>query len=110
MADRVQEVAAEALAYLVETDEQEAQLHTNVERLGYKVKQTLGAYMLHEEGTNPVKEAKARNSDAFQVVVAEELDAIQAHKKIKNKRSTQTMRFEWARSMNANRRQGGGNI
>jgi len=106
----VQEIASEALLYLSETDELEAQLHTNVERLGYKVKQTLGAYMLHEEGTNPVKEAKARNSDGFKEIVAEELEAIQAHKEVKNKRSTQTMRFEWARSMNANRRQGGGNI
>ena len=108
--NKVQEIASEALLYLAETDELEATLFSEVQRIEYKIKSTLGAHLLLSDGTVAEKESKARNSDEFKAVCAEHVKAVLDHKEVKNKRSTQTMRFEWARSMNANRRQGGGNL
>jgi hypothetical protein len=104
---QVHEIASEALQYLASTDELEATLHSEVERIEYKVKATLGAFILLAEGTVAEREAKARNSAEFKDCCDEHVKALRAHKEVKNKRSTQTARFEWARSLNANRRQGG---
>lgn len=105
--NKVQEIASEALLYLASTDELDATLFSEVQRLDHKIKETLGAHRLLADGTMAQKEDQARNTPEFKAVCAEHVKAILEHKEIKNKRATQTMRFEWARSMNANRRQGG---
>jgi len=107
----IQEIARDALLYLAETDEDCAKAKAHMKGLEYKIKHTLAAqYLSAEAKTVGDKKAISECSPAYIDITGRYEDAVLDYEILSAKRSTQTARFEWARSMNANRRQGGGNL
>lgn len=92
---------------LAESDEPAAASAAEAEYLERHLKIVFASELLKcSEGTVAEREAKARNSEAYKAA-HEQLKEVKAESLLyKNQRSTDTMRFEYWRSVNANRRQG----
>ena len=102
-----QERMEKALKYLAESDQESAELKTDVERAAFKLKQVKATIFIHSEGNIEQRKAIAETS---QETKDAELEYLQAHTesgKVENKRKTQLLITEIWRSLNANRRQGG---
>ena len=108
---KVQEVASEALVYLASTDEDCARAKARMKGLEYAIKRVLASETLKADGkTATERKAQGEASERYCEVTKDYESAILDYELLATKRSTQLARFEWARSMNANRRQGGGNL
>ena len=104
----VQETAAEALNYLANTDEDCARAKARMKGLEYAIKRVLAAETLTATAkTAGERKAAAEASEAYKTVTTDYENAVLDYELLATKRSTQTARFEWCRSINANRRMGG---
>jgi len=109
--NQIQQVASEALTFLAETDEECARAKAHMKGLEYKIKRVLAAQTIAAEAkTAGERKAVAEASGDYEQVTNAYEDSVLSYELLATKRSTQMARFEWARSMNANRRQGGGNV
>lgn len=107
----IQDIASEALKFLAQTDEECAKAKAHMKGLEYKIKRVLASETLSANGKSAVeRKSMAEASKAYQDVTEAYEDAVLSYELLATKRSTQLARFEWARSMNANHRQGGGNL
>lgn len=108
---QVHEVASEALRFLASTDEDCARAKAHMKGLEYAIKRVLAKEQINSEAkTAGERKAQAEASQAYESITIAYRDSVLAYELLATQRSTQTARFEWARSMNANRRQGGGNL
>ena len=111
MSNHIHAIASEALKYLAETDEDCANAKAHMRGMEYAVKHTASQQTLCAEAkTASERKCVAEDSQAFRDVAAKHVDAIKDYELLAMKRATQLARFEWARSLNANHRQGGGNL
>lgn len=106
----VHNTATEAIQYLAQTDEECARAKSLMEGLAHKIKRVKAIEFLGSSGTVAEREASAYASDAYKEVVEAHENAVAEYEIYRNKRNTANARFEWARSMNANRRMAGGNV
>ena len=95
-----------SMAYLATTDEEAAELLTEVERREYKAKAVRDTIFLHEAGTVAERTAKAGASQEYMDAMAGYFESVAAFHAVKNKRNTETLVIDVWRSLNANRRQG----
>lgn len=102
--------AHKAIHYLAETDEQAALAKANVSYLDEKKKSIKAIHFLEAEGANGVREQKAYASDDYKAYIEEYKDAVYAFETLKNKRLRAQLTIDLFRSLNANRRQAGGNL
>ncbi len=100
----------EALQYLSETDEDCARAKSLMEGLSHKIKRVKAIQFLKASGTVGEREASAYASDEYLEVVEQHENAVADYEILRNTRNTANAKFEWARSMNANRRMAGGNL
>ena len=105
---QVQDIAGEALTYLAQTDEDSAKAKARMKGLEYKIKIVLAQQQLIATGSSATeKKAKAEASQAYIEITETYENAVLDYETLNAKRSTQVARFEWCRSINANRRMGG---
>jgi Na+/phosphate symporter len=97
---------AKALTYISETDQQAAELKTDVERQQFKLKKIKSAIFSCSEGNIEERRSEAEVADSTQEQVKEYLVSLQDYNEIDNKRKTEQLIIEVWRSLNANRRQG----
>lgn len=96
-----------ALTFLAQSDQEAAELLTNVSRMEYKAKAVKEAVFLHSDGkTVREREAKAEASDEYQKGVQDYLEALEASNAVRNKRRTEELVVDVWRTLQANRRQG----
>jgi len=108
---QIHEIASEALTYLAETDEDCAKAKAHMKGLEYKIKRVLAQQTLQATAkTAGERKCVAEASEAYQAITEGYESAVLDYELLATKRATQLARFEWARSMNANKRQGGGNL
>lgn len=100
--DRMQK----ALTYLAETDEECADLRTEMARSELKAKRTRAAVLKLSEGTSVQREALADTSPETEAAWEEHFKAYRAFHAMNNKRATEAVVIDTWRSLNANRRQG----
>lgn len=95
---------------LAETDAPAAEASSQAKMLDRNLKIVRAHEFLKAEGTVAERESKAYSSEAYKAAHNALSEAEANDLLLRNERSTNTMRFEYWRSMNANRRQGGGNL
>lgn len=95
-----------ALEFIATTDEDAAELKTNVERQAYIVKKVKSAIIEHEDGAMELRKAKAETSPETESAMDIYLEAYRNYAAMDNKRKTEYLVVEVWRSLNANRRQG----
>lgn len=111
MSSQIHAIASEALKYLAETDEECARAKAHMRGMEYAVKHTASQQTLCAEAkTAGERKCVAEDSQAYRDIVAKYIESIEDYELLAMKRATQLARFEWARSLNANQRQGGGNL
>lgn len=101
-----QDLMEEALGYLSDTDEQCADLRTEMVRSELKAKRTRATILKLSEGTSVQREAVADTSPETEAAWEAHFKAYREFHAVNNKRSTQAIVIETWRSLNANRRQG----
>jgi len=106
MQKSVIQIGSESLKYVINTDEQEANLYEDNERADAKCKEIFRAQFLLQDGTVAEREALAGTSKAFKDAEEEKFKAMGAHRHIKNMRTSSTIRHEWARSILSARKAG----
>ena len=108
---RVEQVAGEALTYLAETDESCAQAKAHMEGLKYRIKTVLAQQILNsKQSSHALSKSEAEASQEYQKVTEDYKNSVLEYETLHLKRQTQFARWEWARSLNSNRRQAGGNL
>lgn len=95
-----------ALAFLAETDEQEAKLRSAEELAKEKMKAKFAAIAAHADGTVLQRESVAYGHEEYQSARASYLMAMSEHGSLKNQRSTAAITIEVWRSLNAARNKG----
>jgi len=101
----------EVLQRMAETDEPAAKASADAKRLERHLKIVFASeYLRQDGGTVAEKEARVRTSESYKAAHELLCEAEATHLLHQNERSTNTMRFEYWRSQNANRRQAGGNM
>ena len=106
----VHNTATEAIKYLASTDEECARAKSLAEGLSHKIKRVKAIKFLSAKGTVAEREATAYSSVEYEAIIEEHQNAVADYEILRNKRNTANAQFEWARSMNANRRMAGGNL
>ena len=96
----------QALEYLVETDESCALLLADVERTEAKAKAVKDTVFLHSAGTIAERTALAGTAEEYAEALTLYFAAIEAYRKVANKRQTEEIVVGVWRSLSANRRQG----
>jgi hypothetical protein len=94
-----------ALAYLSDTDEQCADLRTEMLRSELKAKRVRSAVLKLSEGTSVQREAMADTAAETEAAWEEHFKAYRNYHAVNNKRGTAAIVVETWRSLNANRRQ-----
>lgn len=95
-----------ALKYLATTDEESAELKTQVARCEYLGKRIRARQFLMAEGSVEAKKATAETSQEALLADEDLSRAILAYEKIRAKRTTEELVIEVWRTASANRRQG----
>jgi|ERR1700752_4368517 len=101
------ERCAKALHYLATTDEDAAELKTQVARMEYLVDLARKKEFLIADGNIEVRKALAESSENVKQAHENYLTALLSFEKIRSKRVTEELITQVWRSVNANRRQGG---
>jgi hypothetical protein len=99
--------ADECLNRLAETDRNDAAYRYNARLAEHKYDKTVDALFLTLEGTVEQRKAKARTDDMAETAYLEYLDSQRLFDQLHNERETLRLRFDYCRSVMANRRQGG---
>lgn len=98
----------EALQFLADTDIPAAKAYALKEGLNFQIKTVEAIEALKSQHkTAGDRMHEARSSPAYINIAQKYEDAVLEHETLKNQRSTCEKRFEYWRSKNANRRQGG---
>ena len=100
------ERCAKALHYLATTDEDAAELKTQVARMEYLVDLARKKEFLIAEGNIETRKALAETSENVKLAQDNYLQALLSFEKIRAKRVTEALICEVWRSVSANRRQG----
>jgi hypothetical protein len=100
------ERCAKALHYLASTDEDAAELKTQVARMEYLVDLARKKEFLIAEGNIEVRKALSESSENVKQAHENYLTALLSFEKIRAKRVTEALIVETWRSVNANRRVG----
>ena len=100
------ERCGKALHYLASTDEDAAELKTEVARKEYLVELARKREFLSAEGSVEARKALAEVSDSVKQAQDNYLTALLSFEKIRAKRVTEALIVETWRSVNANRRAG----
>ena len=100
----------ECIQFLADTDEEAGQLKAAMLGAEFQAKQAKAREFVMAEGTMAEKESRAILSDAYKTAQEALENATADFQILANKRNTMQLRFEAWRSMNANRRQAGGNL
>ena len=95
-----------ALTHLGETDEQEAQLRSLVEKNKKKMEATFKIVASANLGTVIEKEARAYEHENYKTVSAAYFLSLTEHGKLKNERATDSITIDVWRSLNAARNKG----
>ena len=96
----------QAMDYLASTDEEYAQLRTNVKRCEYLLKRKEAiAYMSHE-GTVKEREVRSRLDPDVQTAYDDHTDSMELFERIAAKRQTEALIIEIWRSLESSRRVG----
>ena len=96
-----------ALEFLSDSDEQLAQLLSDVERAEWKAKLTKQMVFVHLTGTVADREANASIAPETQEAFEEYFKAVAEYNKLRNKRATESILIECWRSVNSARKFGG---
>jgi len=96
----------DVLTALAETDEPAAQASSDAKRLERHLKIVKAQQFILASGTVAERESIAITSDAYQTAHEQLSEAEAQDLLFRNERSTNTMRFDYWRSVNANRRMG----
>ena len=100
----------EVLQKLAETDEPAAKSASEAKRLERHLKIVFANEFLKQTGTVAERESKARASEAYMLAHNQLHEAESERLLYQNDRATNIMRFDYWRSLNANRRQAGENL
>ena len=95
-----------AMTFLAETDEEAAELKTDVERQDYRRKHVRAQLIAHGDGAMELRKAQAESSNEYKIATGDWLEAMSNYQKLANKRQTEMLVIEVWRSLNASRRQG----
>lgn len=95
-----------AANFLVETDQQIAELKVKVERDKRKAKRAWSAIYLRESGTVDERKSKAEVHADYQSAVAAEMTSLLEYEKLRNRRDTAETVIEFWRSWNKATREG----
>ena len=102
----IEERAAEALTFLADTDEEDANLRSEMVKAERRLKLTEDAVFKMSTGSIEARKAEARTSIETQAVFVEYAKSMQDFHSLHNKRTTCRDKLEWARTLSVNRRQG----
>ena len=98
----------QSLLFLSESDEEIAQLKTNVKRAAYLLsRKEAHAYLAQTEGSVKERECKAKTADEVVQAYEEHTDAMEAYERLAAKRETAVLIIELYRTLEASRRTGG---
>ena len=103
---KIEDRADEALAYLIKTDEELADLKYDTEAAEHKHGATIDAHFLLLEGTVESRKANARRAPESESAFHEFLEAQRRYDYVANKRKSEAMVIEWLRSLYSARKQG----
>jgi hypothetical protein len=106
-ASGIEAKADEVLNRLAETDRNDAAYRYNARLAEHKYDKTVDALFLTLEGTVEQRKAKARSDDLAEMAYIDYLEAQKLFDGLHNERETLRLRFEYCRSVMANRRMGG---
>jgi hypothetical protein len=104
--DQIEAKADEAINALAATDKKDAALQFNSRLAERKYDNIVDAIFLVIEGSVEQRKAKARTVERSEVAYMEYLAAKRSFDELHNERETHKLRFEYCRSVMANRRQG----
>lgn len=99
--------AEKALTYLVETDEECADLKATAERREFKAKAIRDAIFLRSEGSVAERSAIAGSADEYKAAMDAYFDALRRYEAMRNKRATEVIVMDTWRTIQANQRKGG---
>ena len=96
----------QALRYLATTDNECAELRTEMERCEFRAKVIKDAIFKRLEGSVADRQAEAGSSGEYGAAMDDYFSAMQRYEAMRNKRGTEVIIVEAWRSLNAGRRQG----